>query len=300
VAREALEVVRPSADAKKIRLEFAPSSSYCLLVADPERLQQAIWNLLSNAVKFSDAGGRVRVSLSQKAAHTVLMVEDNGRGIEPALLTVIFDRFKQADSSTTRRLGGLGLGLSLVRHIIELHGGHVSADSAGAGKGARFTITLPTRAVLPESPPASASPESEALSAAAPGLRVSGLRVLVVDDEPDACNLIATVLVEAGAQVQTARSAAEGFAAFRRFHPDVLISDIGMPGEDGYSLIRRIRTLPGPEGGTVPALALTAFAREEDRAKSLAAGFTSHLRKPVDLGNLTGTIAELAGVQRDN
>jgi PAS domain S-box-containing protein len=300
VAREALEVVRPSADAKKIQLEFAPTSAYCLLVADPERLQQAIWNLLSNAVKFTDAGGRVRVALSQAAADTVLTVEDDGRGIEPALLTVIFDRFKQADSSTTRRIGGLGLGLSLVRHIIELHGGHVSADSAGLGRGARFTLTLPTRAVLPASPQVSATGQPEPKSVASPSVRVSGLRVLVVDDEPDACNLIATVLVEAGAQVQTARSAAEAFATFRRFHPDVLISDIGMPGEDGYSLIRRIRALPGLEGGRVPALALTAFAREEDHAKSLAAGFTTHIRKPVDLSKLTGAVAELAGVHRDN
>ncbi|HEU4582299.1 MAG TPA: PAS domain S-box protein [Polyangiaceae bacterium] len=300
VAREALEVVRPSADAKKIQLEFAPGDAYCLLVADPQRLQQAIWNLLSNAVKFTDAGGRVGVALAQEAAHTVLTVEDNGRGIEPSLLTVIFDRFKQADSSTTRRIGGLGLGLSLVRHIIELHGGHVSAHSAGTGKGARFTIRLPTRAVLPASTQAPASAQPEPKSSAWPGARVAGLRVLVVDDERDACNLIATVLVEAGAQVQTARSAAEAFAIFRRFRPDVLISDIGMPGEDGYSLIRRIRALPGLEGGSVPALALTAFAREEDRAKTLAAGFTTHVRKPLDLSKLTCTIAELAGVDRDN
>jgi PAS domain S-box-containing protein len=300
VAREALEVVRPSAEAKKIQLEFAPSSAYCLLVADPERLQQAIWNLLSNAVKFTDAGGRVRLSLAQEGAHTVLTVEDDGRGIEPALLTVIFDRFKQADSSTTRRLGGLGLGLSLVRHIIELHGGHVSAESAGPGTGARFAISLPTRAVLPASPHAAGSRQSEDTSAALASSRVSGLRVLVVDDEADARQLIATVLAEAGAQVQTARSAAEAYATFRRFHPDVLISDIGMPGEDGYSLIRRIRALPGPEGGRVPALALTAFAREEDRARSLAAGFTGHIRKPVELGKLAGAIAELARVQREN
>jgi PAS domain S-box-containing protein len=305
VTRDAVEIVRPSADAKKIDIEFAPAADLCLLVADPERLQQVVWNLLSNAVKFTDPGGRVRIHMGQEGSQVVLVVTDTGRGIDPSFLPVVFDRFRQADSSVTRRVGGLGLGLALVRHIVELHGGRVSAASEGAGKGATFTVTLPIQAVMPaisevpqssENPQASEIARTSAASKSAPAL--DGIRVLVVDDEADARDLIAVVLLEAGAVVETAGSAAEGFAANKEFRPDVLVSDIGMPGEDGFSFIRKIRTLPTEEGGRIPSLALTAFAREEDRTKALSAGYTTHIGKPVNPDALVAAVANLAGVRR--
>lgn len=296
VARDAVEVVRPSADARKITLELALPADRCLLAGDPERLQQIVWNLLSNAVKFTDPGGKVTLSIRQEGSEVLVVVSDTGRGIDPAFLPVMFERFKQADSSATRRVGGLGLGLALVRHLVELHGGHVTAASEGPGKGATFTVTLPVRAVLPPDPelrapartPASGLPLSRRRSA------LEGIRVLVVDDEADARDLVAAVLTYAGAQVETARSAAEGFEAFQRFRPDVLVSDIGMPDEDGFSFIRRIRDLPPAEGGETPSLALTAFAREQDRTQALGAGYTMHIGKPVNPEALAAAVADLS------
>ncbi len=300
VARDALEVVRPSADAKKIRLLFTRGQDYCLLVADPGRIQQVIWNLLSNAVKFTEPGGRVELSLAQEASQVVLTVQDNGRGIAASFLPFVFDRFKQAEAATTRRVGGLGLGLALVRYIVELHGGRASATSPGLGQGATFTISLPVRAALPlphePDPPSEHAPQERDVSATS----LHGLRVLVVDDEPDACELIAMVLAQAGAEVQAARSATDGFQRFQQFQPDVLVSDIGMPEEDGYSLIRRIRALESAKGGKTPAVALTAFAQEEDRKRALAAGFTTHVRKPVEPALLTGTVARLASERQED
>jgi PAS domain S-box-containing protein len=293
ITREAIEVIRPSAVAKQIDIEFAPTGDHFLLVADSERLQQVAWNLLSNAVKFTDAGGKVLLSLRQERASVILSVTDTGKGIEPEFLPFVFERFKQADSSTTRRVGGLGLGLALVRHIVELHGGQVAAASEGPGKGAQFTITLPIRAVIPNTP--ESTPRARASPPPAlPASALNGVRVLVVDDEPDALDLIAAVLRDAGASVETARSAAEGFGSFKRTRPDVLVSDIGMPDEDGFCFIRRVRSLSEREGGAVPSLALTAFAREEDRTRAIAAGYTTHIGKPVDPAALATAVAHLA------
>jgi PAS domain S-box-containing protein len=299
IVREALEVVRPSAVARRIELQFSPANEVCLLVADAERLQQVVWNLLSNAIKFTEAGGTVNVAVAQEGSNYLLSVSDTGKGIDPEFLPFVFDRFKQSDSSFTRRVGGLGLGLALVRHIVELHGGRVVARSEGPGKGATFTITLPITAVLPA--PAEFPAAAPSLRSAPPAVAVlNGVQVLVVDDEPDARELVAEVLIEAGAVVETARSAADGFAVFRRSRPDVLVSDIGMPDEDGFSFMRRIRALPAEEGGRLPSLALTAFAREQDRTKAIQNGFTTHIGKPVNPDALVSAVANLAAVARRN
>jgi len=296
IVRDALEVVRPSADAKGIKLEFKPKTDFCLMVADPERLQQVVWNLLSNAVKFTPSLGTVELLLRHEGPKVTLTVTDSGLGIDPAFLPMVFDRFKQADASITRRVGGLGLGLALVRHIVELHGGTVEAASEGIGKGASFTVMLPVRAVVPASPVSNR--KHDVVSHPPARVDLTGVRVLVVDDEADARELVADVLSSAGALVETARSAAEGFEQFTRFHPDVVVSDIGMPDEDGYSFIRRVRSLPRAEGASVPALALTAFAREEDRAQALRAGYTAHVGKPVDPEVLTSAVKNLADIRR--
>ncbi|HEX5099583.1 MAG TPA: PAS domain S-box protein [Polyangiaceae bacterium] len=292
ITRDAVEAVRPSANAKQIEILFHSTTDYRLLLADPDRLQQAIWNLLSNAVKFTSAGGKIEVRESQVGSNVVLSVTDTGAGIAPDVLSHVFDRFWQADSSTTRRVGGLGLGLALVRHIIELHGGAVEAASEGPGKGSTFTLRLPVEPVL-QPKPDTEPPTMPEPQAAIAGM-LTGLRILVVDDEEDARDLIGTVLREAGAVVETSHSAAEGLATFRRFRPDVLVSDIGMAGEDGFSLVRRVRALGASEGGNVPALALTAFARAEDDAQALAAGFTKHVGKPVKPDLLVATLREVA------
>jgi signal transduction histidine kinase len=304
LARDAVEVVRPSADAKRLTIEFVRASEeeYCLLVADPERLQQVIWNLLSNAVKFTEQGGKLVLEVAQDGSQVVLVVRDTGRGIDPAFLPFVFERFKQADSSITRRVGGLGLGLALVRHIVELHGGRVAATSDGLGRGATFRVTLPIRAVVPLAaeaalPARPSRPDSGAPPALAP-VSLGGVRVLIVDDEPDARDLVAAVVAQCGAEIETASSAAEGFAAFTRFRPDVVVSDIGMPVEDGFSFIRRIRALPTAEGGRIPALALTAFSRESDRTKAISAGFTTHIGKPVDPDTLASAVGNLVGIRQ--
>jgi len=293
VARDAVEVVRPSAVAKSITLEFNPEAEYCLLVGDPDRLQQVIWNMLSNAVKFTPSKGKVVLTVGHDGQEVVLSVADTGMGLEPSFLPFVFDRFKQADPSTTRRVGGLGLGLALVRHIMELHGGRAEVASPGPGQGATFTVRLPLRAVSGVRP-TSSPPPAEPARVVEPGL-LKHLRVLVVEDELDARELIAAVLSGAGADVRTVGSAREGYDTLRSgFHPDVLLSDIGMPGEDGFAFIRRVRALPPDEGGTVPALALTAFARDEDRARAVATGFQAHLGKPVSPEHLCEAVAKLA------
>ena len=290
ITRDALDVVRPSAEAKKIELSFEPASDFCLLVADPERIRQVVWNLLSNSVKFTPVDGHIQVRIAQDGSNIELSVRDSGAGIDPTFLPFVFDRFKQADSSTTRRVGGLGLGLALVRHIVELHGGRAAAHSDGLGRGATFSISLPIRAVIPSEPPRASRPTG---ITPLPFLAtLDGVRVLVVDDEPDARDLIAEVLGLRGATIQTCSSAAEGIHAFLHFLPHVLVSDLGMPNEDGYSFIRRVRALP--VGANVPALALSAFAREEDNAKALAAGYTAHVGKPVDPDALAAAVVRLA------
>ena len=296
VVQDAIEVVRPAAMAKSITLALDVPQGDCLLVADPERLRQVSWNLLSNAVKFTDAGGLVTVAIALTGSRFVLTVRDTGRGIDENFLPFVFDRFQQADSSATRRVGGLGLGLAIVRHLVELHGGYVRAASPGLGRGSTFTVVLPIRAVAQRQ-------EEDSESTAEPPLAdehrgaLAGRRVLVVDDEQDARELIMAVLEDAGAIVQTAHSVAAALVEVERFRPDVIVSDIGMPDEDGYSLIRKVKALE-PSGGGVPSIALTAYTRAEDRTRALAMGFTTHIGKPVNPDDLVAAVANLAAFIR--
>jgi signal transduction histidine kinase len=280
----AMATVAPAAEAKGIQLDkvYAPLASP--LSGDPERLQQVVWNLLSNAVKFSQRGGRVEVRLSPgEDAHAEIRIADNGQGIDPELLPFVFDPFWQADSSTTRRQGGLGLGLSIVRQMVEMHGGTVRVESAGAGQGSTFTVALPFVA--------GAVPRA-ALPRELPAVSLRGLRLLVVDDDADTRDLLWQILTDSGAQVATAASAAEALAALESAPPHVLVSDIGMPGRDGFELIRDVRSRWSAED--LPAIALTAFARADDRRRTREAGFQAHLTKPFDAADLAATVARLA------
>jgi PAS domain S-box-containing protein len=287
VVAEAIEAVRGLADAKDIVLASFLDPDAGPLLADPDRLRQVVWNLLSNAIKFSPVRGRIDVRLERAASLARIMVVDQGAGIGPELLPHIFERFRQGE----RPSGGLGLGLAIVRHIVELHGGAVHAQSEGEGQGARFTVELPT---LKESGTVAAAGPHSVEASLGPGLTpIRGVRVLVVDDDPDARELLSTILQQAGAEVVSARSADEALAVFERLRPDVLVSDIGMPDGDGYSLIRRVRLLEDGSDTTVPAVALTAFARAEDRSQALRCGFQAHLPKPIDPGELTALIARL-------
>jgi signal transduction histidine kinase/ActR/RegA family two-component response regulator len=291
VIRAALEVVRPAADAKAIHLSSALECR-APVSGDPDRLQQVAWNLLANAVKFTPEGGKVSIRLTRDRGSAVMTVTDSGRGIEPDVLQHVFERFWQADSSSTRRHGGLGLGLAIVRHLVELHGGTVRAESRGAGHGAVFTVVVPVRedpAGVEDGPPVCVR-ESDPQPR---GARLDGLHVLVVDDEADARELCATMLSSAGARVTMAASAAEALAALRDAVPDVLVSDIGMPGEDGHALLRAIRA--SPRLSRVPAIALTAYAAADDASRAVRAGFHTHIPKPAEPALLTAVIASLAG-----
>ncbi|WP_437507568.1 hybrid sensor histidine kinase/response regulator [Sorangium sp. So ce1099] len=292
IVADALEVVRPAADAKGIELSVQGAERALLLVGDPARLQQVAWNLLSNAVKFTEKGGHVRVNLEQAGSSVHLAVHDDGRGIDPAVISHVFERFWQADSSITRRFGGLGLGLSIVRHIVELHGGTVSAQSAGLNQGTSFFVTLPVRAVtpLPEQEPdrrRAAAPKAPTRA------RLDGLRVLVVDDEPDARELISAVLSERGAEVRVASSALEARGALAAARPHVIVSDIGMADEDGYTFIRSVRAMARDGGGATPAVALTAYTSATSPRLALEAGYDEHLAKPVNPEDLVRVVRTL-------
>ncbi len=296
VASEAIDVLRASAVAKGVHVQLVTDPNLPRLLADHERLRQVLWNLLSNAIKFSKAKDRVVIRVEARDSSIEIIVSDTGAGIEPAFLPFVFERFRQADGATTRRFGGLGLGLAIVRHIVELHGGEVSAESEGLGHGARFRVVLPARAdVLAEA--AAAEPEPRKSTHALEGrATLHGTRVLIVDDDDDACELLERALRELGAQVSTASSAYSALEALQRMRPHVLVSDIGMPLEDGYALIRKVRSLPAHQGGNVPAIALTAYTRPQDRALALAAGFTTHLTKPVNVEELAVAIASLSAL----
>jgi signal transduction histidine kinase/ActR/RegA family two-component response regulator len=286
----AINTVRPAAEAKEIRLHIILDPLARPVRGDPNRLQQIFWNLLTNAVKFTPKGGRVSVSLERVNSHLELNVTDNGEGIDTGFLPHVFDRFRQADSSMDRRHGGLGLGLSIVKQLVELHGGTIAARSAGKGQGSTFTVSLPLMATFGDFRDLSTShhPSEAALAdplPEAPRTSLRGLKVLVVDDEPDARALIRTLLEERDASVVTAASAEEAFALLASERPDLLISDVGMPVEDGYHLIRRVRALRDDRGVT-PAIALTAYARVEDRMKAIEAGYQMHLAKPVEPAEL--------------
>jgi len=295
VVDAALDVVRPAADAKDIRLTYERPAGGWTAFGDFDRLQQIVWNLLSNAVKFTPRGGVVRVTLKRADGWDQVIVEDTGKGIEPAFLPHVFAPFRQADASTTRDQGGLGLGLAIVRQLVELHGGSVRAESRGPGTGSRFTVMLPVPAHAPEAPAELAAEElASAPDATAEPPVLAGLRVLIVDDDVDSRDLVSATLGYYGAIVNEAASAAEGMAVLRDAKPDVLLSDIGMQGEDGYVFIRRVRALPREEGGLVPAVALTAYAAAGDRAKALSAGYQLHIAKPFDPVALARTVQRLA------
>jgi len=288
----ALDSVRPAADAKGIQLEVSIAPLASPVLGDADRLQQVIWNLLSNSIKFTSRGGRVEVRLREADANAVIRVSDTGIGIRPDFLPYVFDRFRQAEGSITRTHGGLGLGLSIVRHLIELHGGTAEVESAGEGEGATFTVRLPLRAELAEDPLDNTAVGQSLFSR--PDL-LSGVRVVVVEDEADTRELLVMALQQCGAEVAAYGSAAEALAALDRAVPDVLLSDIGMPVQDGYDLIHKLRARGPGRGGDVPAAALTAYARAEDRLRALEAGYQTHLAKPVDPSELISTVARLAG-----
>ncbi len=297
--QEAVETVRPAAEAKGLYLSTLLAADVGEVSADPDRLRQVLWNLLSNAVKFTQPGGRVEVELRREGTQAVVRVGDTGQGISPEFLPHVFDRFRQADMGTTRQHGGLGLGLAIVRHLVELHGGEVTAESAGADRGSTFTLRLP----LKPSPPAAAreraeSPPASAHRGVAAPLALSGTRVLLVEDEADARAMLKTLFESAGAGVRAVGSAAEAWEALEGAGFDVLVSDIGMPDEDGYSLIGRVRMREARGGGRTLAVALTAYAREEDRARSLAAGFDAHVPKPIEPLELLSVVAGLVNQPR--
>ncbi|MDT7690047.1 MAG: hypothetical protein QOE46_2806 [Acidobacteriota bacterium] len=291
----AIEALRPAADSKGVRVQRIMDTSVISVAGDPIRLQQVIWNLLSNAIKFTPRGGSVQVRLGRVDSHIEITISDNGSGIAPEFLPHVFDRFRQADQRISRQHGGLGLGLSIVRHIIELHGGTVRAESEGEGRGSTFTLLLPV-APLHSSEDAAARVHPAArdtLPSYEGPERLDDLKILVVDDEPDTLEMLKAGLGRCGAQVRVVGSAAEALAALADELPDVLISDIGMPDIDGYQLIEQVRSLPADEGARVPAVALTAYARTEDRLQALRAGYQMHVTKPVELAELVAVISSL-------
>jgi signal transduction histidine kinase/CheY-like chemotaxis protein len=292
VINAAIETVRPAADAKGIQLRELVDPTAETISGDANRLQQVIWNLLSNAIKFTPNGGRVEVKLERANSQVKIIVVDNGQGIKPEFLPYVFERFRQEDSGANRQQGGLGLGLAIVRHIVELHGGTVHAASEGLGKGATFTVALPITAG--SAPPAglddtvdggSLAPEYSPL--------LAGVRALCVEDEDDARELIAVMLAQGGAEVRTVVSATEALASCDEWRPDVLISDIGLPGEDGYMLIKKLRARESERGGHIPAIALTAYGRREDRLHALSVGYERHISKPIEPAELLAVVASL-------
>ncbi|QRK13759.1 response regulator [Archangium violaceum] len=294
ILEAALDAVRPAAEARGVRLALRVAPDVGLLPVDSERLLQVVWNLLTNAIKFTPAGGQVVVRLERGEREARLEVEDTGQGIPRAFLPHVFERFRQADSSTTRSHGGLGLGLAIVRHVVEMHGGSVSAHSEGPGRGSTFRVTLPlTPSRASEPLPASQDrAQQDTRPPVAESSSLEGLRILVVEDAPDTLALVTEVLEGCRAQVVCAASTQEALAHLGTVRPDVLISDIGLAGEDGYSLIRWIRAQEH-NGERLPAVALTAFARSEDRRRALAAGFDVHVAKPLNASTLISVVASL-------
>ncbi|HJQ70566.1 MAG TPA: ATP-binding protein, partial [Blastocatellia bacterium] len=299
IIEAAVDSLRPAADAKSIRLQVMLDTNAGLISGDPDRLQQVVWNLLSNAVKFTEKRGRVQVRLQRINSHVEVTVSDNGRGISPTFLPYVFDRFRQADSSISRMHGGLGLGLAIVRHLVELHGGVVLAQSPGEGQGATFTVQLPMLVAHGSGRfPLDAEEVNPALAGHEagrdPSPSLEGLNILVVDDDADARGLLKVILEERKAQVTTVATPTEAYDALEWLKPDLIISDIGMPVEDGYAFIRNVRLREARERhGWRPAIALTAHARVEDRLRALSAGYQAHVAKPVEPAELVAVIASL-------
>jgi len=290
VINSAVDTLRPAADAKQLRLYVTLDFGSGTVLGDPVRLQQVVWNLLSNAIKFTGKEGSIRVSLQRVNSHVELTVSDSGPGIEENFLPYVFDRFRQEDSTTRKKFGGLGLGLSIVRHLVELHGGTVEAANRDDGPGAVFTVRLPVMAVGKLAAAAekrSSEPEPVLQPAVIESLpRMDGFKVLAVDDEPDARQLLMTLFKRCGAEVAACGTAAETLQLLKTFEPDILVSDIGLPEEDGYSLIRKIRGNEKDSDKRLPAIALTAYARSEDRLKALSAGYNMYISKPVEPAEL--------------
>jgi PAS domain S-box-containing protein len=297
VIATALDGIRPTAEAKDIKIESHIEPGAVAVWGDPARLQQVMLNLLTNAVKFNSRGGSIEVRLQRVNSHVQIIVRDTGQGISPEFLPFVFERFRQADGSITRAHGGLGLGLSIVRHLVELHGGTIHAESAGLGLGATFTVDIPLRAVqdVERKRVLLSSSTEEATPIECPPV-LESVRVLIVDDEAEARVVLTAIIEQCGAEVRAVGSAAEAVEALDSFKPDVLMSDIGIPGEDGYSLIRKVRALSPEQGGKIPAVALTACAREEDRMRALLAGYQAHVAKPVNPAELIAVLTGLTGL----
>ena len=298
VIEASVDAVRPASDAKNIRLEVSLDPSVGAVSGDPNRLQQVVWNLLSNAIKFTPSRGRVEVRLARVGLTAQITVADSGEGIGEEFLPYVFDRFRQADSTFARMHGGLGLGLAIVRHLVEMHGGSVRADSQGKGKGSTFTVSFPLVATGWNRGAHLERCANERQPPLEQPLELAGLSVMIVDDERDAREVLVAMLELRGAEVIAASSAAEAVEALAHATnvsmPDVLVSDIGMPGEDGFDLISKIRAMGPEHGGNIPAIALTAYARAEDRRRVLEAGFQRHVAKPVEPSSLAGAVASLA------
>jgi PAS domain S-box-containing protein len=299
VINAAVEAFRADAEKKSIDLFLGLDSKGISIEGDGRRLEQAIGNLLSNAIKFTPEAGRIEVQLSQLEDDARIVVKDNGKGISPRFLPYVFDRFKQADASEKRIEGGLGLGLSIARQLVQRHGGTIKAESDGLGRGSTFTIRLPFVHAWDSGElriPSAAEPADEPIHGVKISLNfLAGLRILVVEDQPDTRDLVTFALSKYGAEITTCGSAEEAFNLVRKWKPNVVVSDIGLPKEDGYELMKKVRALKAAEGGRVPALALTGYASSADEAKALAAGYQAHMAKPVELEELVRTIAALSG-----
>jgi PAS domain S-box-containing protein len=296
VVEAAVNALRPTADVKDIKLTIRFTPGECLVKGDPNRLRQVIWNLLSNAIKFTHRGGSVNIDLRCVESNARLMISDNGEGISETFLPYVFERFRQAEPSISRKQGGLGLGLAVVRHLVELHGGMVSAESEGPGRGSTFTVDLPLAQERRD--PARAEErrrEIERRRSRTNRVRLDGVHVLLVEDDDDSRKLLGTMLKRNGARVTSTKSAAEALNVFAEQLPDILISDIGMPEQDGYELIRKLRHLPGDKGGLTPAIALTGYASRKDRERALEAGYHKHMAKPIEQADMIAAIASLTG-----
>jgi PAS domain S-box-containing protein len=294
IVRAAVDVVRPAADAKRVHLvvDIAPEEGVEGVFGDADRLQQIVWNLLSNAVKFTSSEGTVSLRIERVEGTERVIVQDTGAGIPPEHLPIIFERFRQVDSSTTKRFAGLGLGLAIVRHLVEMHGGSVTVDSEGPGLGSTFTVTLLTRAIYGAKPEGKAK-AMPSTAKSQPASTLSGVKVLVVDNDEDSRHVVESALERVGASVKSVDSARAAIDFIENHPVDVMISDIGMPDEDGYSLMRRVRALPETRGGQVKAIALTAYARDDDAMRARQVGYQRHLAKPADVDDLTRSVAEL-------
>ena len=293
VVQAAVEAIRPTAEGKKIHIEIKLASIQETVSGDPDRLQQVFWNLLSNAVKFTPEGGRVAVAVDLVDSNVEIKVSDTGIGIRPDLLPYIFEYFRQGDSAASRSHGGLGLGLALVRNITEMHGGTVRAESEGEGHGATFTVTIPLQPSAVDSMQTVLKSSDELAPAST--ISLHDVTVLLVDDEPDVLELFTTILAQRGADVHVVGTSEEALRKVEELRPDILVADIGIPDEDGYTLVRKIRQLGSSRGGNVPAIALTAYAGPENRLQALTAGFQVHLSKPVNPSELVSTVAGLVG-----